>query len=98
MGRSLCAVDYCVRNESSTLPITWWSITSIEHSDKFTQQEEITVYVNGNSITTTVDCPDATGDIAREDCFTYYEIAISKCPADKVLDVCERYQFSGRYS
>lgn len=85
------AEDYCVRNESSTIPVTGWSITSIEHSDKFAQQEEITVYVNGNSVTTTVDCPDATGDIAREDCFTYHQIATSECPAEDVFDVCTDY-------
>jgi len=88
--------NYCTRSESSTNPLSEWLIRTIGDSDKIAQQEEITVYVNGNSITTTVDCPDATGDIAREDCFTFYEISVSECPAEKVLDVCERYECIGQ--
>jgi hypothetical protein len=89
-------LDYCIRTELSNNPVTSWLVRTIGHSDKFAEYEDITVYVDGKSARTTVNCPDATGDIPREDCFTFYEISLSECPAEKVLNVCERYECIGQ--
>ena len=88
--------NFCKRTGTFSVPISNWSIKTIGHTDKFVLEQEVTVDVNGKRITTTIDCPDATGDIFREDCFTYNEIALSDCPSEKVLNVCERYRCTGQ--
>lgn len=90
--------ENCVNTETSNTPVTTWFVQTIQHSDYFTQEEDFTVYINELGITTTVECLDATGDILREDCFTYHQIATSECPAEEVFDVCTDYQCDSEVS